>query len=49
VLGTFIPVSFVEAPEFLELMEVAEPQFKVPGRTTIRKDVKLLKIKDAFI
>jgi hypothetical protein len=36
VLGTFVPTSLVDAPEFRDLMELAEPQFKVPTRNTIR-------------
>jgi hypothetical protein len=37
VLATFVPAALVDAPEFRELMELAEPQFQVPTRNTIRK------------
>jgi hypothetical protein len=39
VLGTFVPTSLVDTPEFRELMELAEPQFKIPTRNTIRKQM----------
>jgi hypothetical protein len=37
VLATFVPTALVDAPEFRDLMELAEPQFKLPTRNTIRK------------
>jgi hypothetical protein len=39
VISTFVPTSIVDAPAFRDLMELAEPQFKVPSRNTIRKYV----------
>lgn len=39
VVSTFVPTSIVDAPAFREMMELAEPQYKVPTRNTVRKYV----------
>lgn len=39
VVSTFVPTSIVDAPAFRELMELAEPQYKLPTRNTIKKYV----------
>jgi hypothetical protein len=37
VLSTFVPTSIVDAPAFREMLEIAEPQYKVPTRNTVKK------------
>jgi len=39
VISTFVPTSLVDAPAFREMLEVAEPQYRVPTRNTIKKFV----------
>jgi hypothetical protein len=39
VISTFVPTSLVDAPAFREMLEIAEPQYRVPTRNTIKKFV----------
>jgi hypothetical protein len=37
VISTFVPTSFVDAPGFRNVLEIAEPQFRPPTRNTVKK------------
>jgi hypothetical protein len=39
VISTFVPTSLVDNPAFRNVLEIAEPQYKLPTRNTIKKYV----------
>ena len=39
IIGGLHPFQIVDEPEFVKLLEILDPRYKVPSRQTVRKNV----------